>query len=652
MNIAKLELRTQLGLIAAAVVAGFAAVAIIYWLSAARAADVRAQEAAAVADLRAAKEAQAAVLRAHGAELEFLAGKDVARIDDFRKAAEAAREGLATVRTADLRAAADRLTEQVAAYVSAFDVLVARSRTLGLDETQGLQGSLRASVHTVEKRLGEAAGDGTLRLTADMLMLRRHEKDFMLRLDAKYVDRHAQGVSAFAAALEAAPMPMADRSEMAGLLAAYAKDFAAFADARLVLEKDAATLRAVMAALDPALEGLARDATALAQAARRAQEENEATTGRFITASIIAVALVVGALLALIAVQLSRTLTAMGLAMTRLSQGDLSTSIPAHGWRNVIGRMADAVDVFKRNLAEMRRLEQEQKDAEARAAAERHDLMQKMAADFEAAVGTLVAGFRQASETAKDHAVALIRDAAETSEEVVAVSAASDQATANVETVAAAAEQLFSSIAEISRRVSETSSLARTAAGDTAAAVSRMESLNAAAGRIGEVVTLITDIASQTNLLALNATIEAARAGEAGKGFAVVANEVKSLAAQTARATDEIVEQVRGIRDAVDHSSRAIGEVATLVRDIEGYATAVATAVEEQSAATSEIARNVQEAATGTRHVTEAVARVSVKAGRTKDAATVLEDASERLFEDAAELDAKVAGFLRTIRAA
>ncbi|SOD94115.1 methyl-accepting chemotaxis protein [Caenispirillum bisanense] len=650
MTIAKLDLRTQLGLIGVAVLAGFAAVAAIYWFSADRAADVRARQAAVVGDLQSVQNAAAAALRAQTAQKDFLAYRNTSDIDAFRRWTEAAGSALSAVDDPDLRRDAEAAAKRLGDFRAAFAKLADHARTLGLDETQGLQGALRSSVHAIEKRLTEAASDDTTRLQVDMLMLRRHEKDFMLRLDPKYIERHAEGVQAFAATLAAASLPFQARQDMSDLLAAYGRGFADFAEGRLMVEADAAALQDILQSLLPQLDALAERAATAAQEAGRQQAENEVLTGRLITGSIAGVTLVVGALLAVIAMQLSSVLTRMGAAMTRLSEGDLDGDVPAHGWRNVIGRMAGAMDVFRRNMTEVRRLEAEQKEAEVRAAAERKALMQRLADDFETAVGGLVAGFRGASETAKNHAVELIRDAADTSEEVVSVSAAAEQATTNVQTVASAAEQLFGSIAEISRRVGETSNLARTASTDAATAVERMQYLNSAAGRIGEVVTLITDIASQTNLLALNATIEAARAGEAGKGFAVVANEVKSLASQTARATDEIVDQVKSIREAVEHSAAAIGEVASLVEETETYATAVAGAVEEQSAATNEIARNVQEAATGTQHVSAAVQRVSVKADRTRTAATVLEQASESLFDDAAQLDLRVRDFLGTIR--
>ena len=246
-------------------------------------------------------------------------------------------------------------------------------------------------------------------------------------------------------------------------------------------------------------------------------------------------------------------------------------------------------------------------------------------------------------------AQAMVSSSEETASQSTAVAAASEQVTANVQTVAAAAEQLASSVNEISRQVADSTRISGEAVAETERSNEVVQGLAEAAQKIGDVVKLISDIAGQTNLLALNATIEAARAGEAGKGFAVVASEVKSLANQTAKATEEIASQVGNIQSATNDAVGAITGVGTTINKINDIAGSISAAVEEQGAATGEISRNVQEAANGTQEVTSNINMVSVNAGESGQSAGQVLEAADGLSEEAEKMQVQIDEFLETL---
>ncbi len=349
---------------------------------------------------------------------------------------------------------------------------------------------------------------------------------------------------------------------------------------------------------------------------------------------------------------ITRPLSHLEQQMTQLADGDLEVAVHGADRSDEVGRMARAVEVFKTNGLERRRLEREQELAKEEAEAKRKAALMEMADRFEASVGSIVAAVSQAAEETEKAATSMSAIAEETSRQSAAVSSASAETSVNVNVVAGAAEELSSSLDEISRQVDASAQIASAAATDVTRATGIMDALQGAAQRIGDVVALINAIAGQTNLLALNATIEAARAGEAGKGFAVVASEVKALATQTARATGEIEDKVDEIRQATGDAVTAIQAIAATVMRINGVSSAMAAAVEEQSAATREIAGNAQSAARGTQEVSSNIAGVNHAAGETGQAATNMRNAAGELARDAGQLRREVGTFLSTVRAA
>ncbi|WP_084462562.1 methyl-accepting chemotaxis protein [Oceanibaculum pacificum] len=339
-------------------------------------------------------------------------------------------------------------------------------------------------------------------------------------------------------------------------------------------------------------------------------------------------------------------------ALQELAKGNLSVTIFGVERKDEIGAIAESMQVFKDNMIRTKEMEREAEAAELRAEEEQKRAMNALADQFEQSVGAIVGLVSSAATELEAAAQTLNATLEETNAQASTVAAAATQATTNVETVATACEELAASVREIGQQVHQSSEISGRAVINAESTKTTVEGLVVSTQKIGEVINLINDIAEQTNLLALNATIEAARAGEAGKGFAVVASEVKNLANQTAKATDDITQQIADVQSVTHRTVSAIKDIAEVISESNEIASSIASAVEQQDAATQEIARNVQQASAGTSEVSGAIVQVSQAASEGGSAASQVLSSAQELSRSAANLRDEVTNFVAKVRAA
>ncbi|HEY0327492.1 MAG TPA: methyl-accepting chemotaxis protein [Rhodopseudomonas sp.] len=527
-----------------------------------------------------------------------------------------------------------------AAWTRSIETLIASPAFVALDNRGDVEGALRQA--------------DTLLQTARATSWR-----FMALSDLKLIPTITSDATKSVEALKRARSLTSDRAIAAQIDALIAEDssYQAYTDAVIKSEVQAIAIRndkiaPVIGEIGGRIDKLvdvANEYTAKRQGELLAVLEQVRSVGS-IVGMLVVLVLIGSALFSVM--NIARPIRRIGEVLLELAGGNKSVAIPYTERGDEVGDNARAARTFKDNLIQIERMEGEQKSLELATASQRKADMNKLADQFQAAVGGIVATVSTASGELEAAAGRLSSTAEQTQQLSGMVASASEEASANVESVASATEEMSTSVIEISRQVHDSSRIAGDAVKQAQQTDLRINELLKAAGRIGDVVKLITAIAEQTNLLALNATIEAARAGESGRGFAVVASEVKALAEQTAKATDEISTQIAGMQTATQDSVGAIKEIGATITRIADISSTIASTVEEQGAATAEIARNVSEAAKGTAEVADKIVQVNHGASATGSASAQVLASAQSLSRQSSSLQTEVSNFLRTVRAA
>jgi methyl-accepting chemotaxis protein len=554
---------------------------------------------------------------------------------------------------ARLQGEIDQSLKQLGDASAAFELVRGTIDSLGRDEVSGLTGRMNESVQQLEVQARRVAAnfDDGAGILEQVLQMRRHEKDFMLRGLDSDLEAFRQARTKFINEVTRSVVAPATKAELLKAGEIYWPALDSYVEGSRTVERTVQQLDTLLTTLDQTTNVLAAAANDGRSRANEARLEAQSRTMMLVISIIVGVVLLCGLVAVVLGRSMTRQIGGITVSMRELAGGNTAVDVPSTEATDELGQMARAVLVFRDNAIERERLAAEQ-IAEVEARNRRAAVVDNLIKGFEEAAEKSLGALRSASGQLDGASDQLDGTSGAVTQEAVTASGAMEQAANSVSSAAAAAEELAASIAEIASQATKSTQVAGTAVTEAERTAQTMGSLAQAASRIGEVVNLIQAIAGQTNLLALNATIEAARAGEAGKGFAVVASEVKSLAAQTARATEEIASQIGAIQMASGDAVDAIDKVGQVIGEMRGIAASVAAAVEEQNAAVSTIAEAVNRASDETRGGAEAMGRVGGTAQSAQATAEDVRSLSGRLGEEAQALDREIRTFLEGVRAA
>jgi len=554
--------------------------------------------------------------------------------------------------------ASERLTAGLDEATGLFGQIETQQTALGLHGQEGLESRMQAAADALERAIEDAEQQYALvtefdPLRVKLLMLRRDERDFLLLHDERSIPMfNKRRMELDFRILEQQRIPEAEKPNFVKLLDGYQTNFQAWVEADKARQAAVVGFREKIATIRPlidetvaVIEPLQSDAAAHFVATRQLTDRIILGVG----GGALALTLILG----LITVRsITSPIARVTNLMRAIADGDLDFPAPRVRARDEIGALCSVADVFRETMRQREAARLEEEESKRVAVEERRRTVEQVAFRLDEVVGSSLATLETRSRTLDDVAKTMAAGSRLTETASVAAVTESEETSANVESVASAVEELNASIAEISRRMDEASHIAAEARVDAEQSSDRIASLAEAAERIGEVVRLISGIAAKTNLLALNATIEAARAGEVGKGFAVVAHEVKTLATQTAHATEEIARQIGDIQQSTIGAVGTIRSIAGLVAQVSERTEAVVVAVHQQSAATSEISRNVHQTVARTRAVAERLGDISERATESAGAATSVERSAADISDHSLQLRSAVVQLLDEIRAA